>query len=231
MVSVCMAVKDGASYVGEQIDSILCQLGPGDELIVSDDHSRDSTIDVIRRFNDPRIKIHSSNRVGIAHNFEVALSRSTGDFIFLADQDDIWYPEKLYTMLPHLSTYELVVCDCRLVDDGGDVIVGSFFELNRSGKGFVKNLISNSYMGCCMGFQRKILEKALPFPGNNVVHDFWIGMIAEAHYSSVFLKQPLVSHRLHGSNASTSGRRSNASPIKRVSQRYQLVRNLISRSL
>src|SRR5687767_5839595 len=136
MVSVCMAVKDGASYVGEQIDSILCQLGQGDELIVSDDHSSDATLEVIRGFNDSRIKVHSSSRPGIAPNFELALSRSAGNLIFLADQDDIWHPEKLETMLPHLSTYDLVVCDCRLVNSDRDVISESFFELNRSGKGF-----------------------------------------------------------------------------------------------
>jgi glycosyltransferase involved in cell wall biosynthesis len=231
MVSVCMAVKNGASYVEEQIDSILCQLDPGDELVVSDDHSSDATLDIIRRFNDSRIKIHSSGGQGIIYNFEFALSRSKGDFIFLADQDDIWHREKVSTMLPYLAKYDLVVCDCRLVSTKLDVICDSFFELNRSGKGFVRNLISSSYMGCCMGFRRRILERALPFPANTVIHDFWIGMIAEAHYSPLFLKQPLVSHRLHGSNASTSGRPSKASAIKRVTQRYQLVRNLITRSL
>lgn len=226
-----MGVKNGATYVGEQIDSILCQLGDEDELVVSDDHSSDSTLDIIRRFNDPRIKIHSSPKHGMVHNFELALSRSMGDFIFLADQDDVWYASKIATMKPYLLDYDLVVCDCRLVNTNLELISESFFEVNRSGRGFVKNLVSNSYMGCCMGFRRKMLERVLPFPANNVIHDFWIGMIAEAHYSSLFLKQPLVSHRLHGSNASTSGRRSKASPMKRVTQRYQLVRNLISRSL
>lgn len=231
MVSVCMAVKNGAPYIKEQIDSILCQLGPDDELVVSDDHSGDATLDIIRGFNDVRIRILSSNQGGIAKNFEHALSRCKGDYIFLADQDDIWYPEKIPTMLPHLSTHDLVVCDCRLVNKDGAVVCESFFDLNGSGKGFVRNLISNSYMGCCMAFGRKILNRALPFPRNGVIHDFWIGMIAETHYSSLFLKQPLVSHRLHSTNASTSGRPSKASPMKRVTQRYQLVRNLIGRSL
>lgn len=226
-----MAVKNGAAYIEEQIDSILCQLGPADELIVSDDHSNDQTLAIIRSLKHPRIRIYSSTRHGIAHNFELALYRSSGDFVFLADQDDVWDREKVGTMVPYLASHDLVVCDCRLVNDNHEIISESFFELNGSGKGFVKNLISNSYMGCCMGFRRKILEKALPFPGNNVVHDFWIGMIAETHYSSMFLRQPLVSHRLHESNASTSGRVSKASPIKRVNQRYQLVRNLIRRSL
>ncbi|HZY81726.1 MAG TPA: glycosyltransferase [Cyclobacteriaceae bacterium] len=226
-----MAVKNGAAYVEEQVGSILCQLSTKDELIVSDDHSTDSTLDIVNNFQDSRIKVFSSPRHGLVHNFEHALSRSAGDFIFLADQDDVWHPEKLDTMMPYLANYDLVVCDCRLVSPKLDVLNDSFFELNRSGKGFVRNLISNSYMGCCMGFHRRILQRALPFPGNSVIHDFWIGMIAETHYSSLFLKKPLVNHRLHASNASTAGRRSRTSPINRMTQRYQLVRNLISRSL
>jgi len=231
MVSVCMAVKNGESYIGEQIDSILRQLSPGDELIVSDDHSSDSTIEIVERYGDRRIKIYSSTRHGSTHNFELALSRSAGDFIFLADQDDVWHPKKIGTMLPYLEEFDLAVCDCALVDERLEMISPSFFELNKSGRGFLKNLISNSYMGCCMGFRRGVIKKALPFPGDTVIHDFWIGMVAETHFKTFFLQEPLVMHRIHTSNASTSGRSSIIPPMKRVSQRYQLVRNLISRSL
>lgn len=226
-----MAVRNGARYIGEQVDSIMCQLGPQDELIVSDDHSSDSTLDIVRSFNDPRIRIASSKQFGATHNFELALSRSTGDFVFLADQDDIWHPNKLSTMIPYLEEFDMVVCDCALVDDDRNVIGSSFFEVNGSGKGFLRNLVSNSYMGCCMGFRRNVLEKALPFPGNTVIHDFWIGMVAETHFRSLFLKKTLVDHRIHAGNASTSGKASTIPPMKRVTQRYQLVRNLISRSL
>ena len=222
-----MAVKNGANYIAGQIDSIVCQLGNSDELIVSDDHSADFTLDIVRRFNDPRIKMCSSTRFGATHNFEFALSRSTGDFIFLADQDDIWHPNKLATMMPFFNEFDMVVCDCTLMDDQRNIISDSFFELNRSGKGFLRNLVRNSYMGCCMGFRRSVLEKALPFPGDTIVHDFWIGMVAETHFKSLFLKNSLVDHRIHGANASTSGRTSKVPALKKVTQRYQMVRNLI----
>lgn len=229
-----MAVKNGAAYLEEQISSILCQLGPGDELIVSDDHSSDSTLDIIRAYDDNRIRIYSSARRGIIHNFESALSRSSGDFVFLADQDDIWHSDKLSTMLPYFDEFDLVVCDCNLIGEGEGaprLLHPSFFQLNGSGRGLLRNLISNSYMGCCMGFRRSVLTKAIPFPKDIAGHDFWIGMIAEAHFKPVFIENKLVSHRMHRSNASTSGRRSNTPPMKRVTQRYRLVRNLISRSL
>jgi len=231
MVSVCMAVKNGAAYIGEQIDSIICQLTPGDELIVSDDHSTDSTLKIVNGFGDGRIKVYTSPLHGMSPNFEQALSRSSGDIVFLADQDDVWHPRKLGVMMPYFEEFDMVVCDCTLVGEQKEVICESFFDWNGSGRGFLKNLISNSYMGCCMGFKRNVLQKALPFPGNTVIHDSWLGMVAETHFKSFFLKEVLVNHRIHSSNASTSGKTSTMPPMKRVTQRYQLVRNLISRSL
>jgi glycosyltransferase involved in cell wall biosynthesis len=225
-----MAVKDGASYIGAQIDSIVCQLGAHDELVVSDDRSTDATIEIVKRFDDPRIKIFSSLRRGATRNFEFALSRSSGDFIFLADQDDVWHPQKISTMIRHLDTFDLVVCDCSLVDERLEVISSSYFRKKGSSKGFLKNLVSNSYMGCCMGFRRRVMERALPIP-ENTAHDLWIGMVSEIHFKTLFLEESLVMHRIHDANASTSGRASTVPHIKRVSQRYQLVRNLIRRSI
>ncbi|MEI9918788.1 MAG: glycosyltransferase family 2 protein [Bacteroidota bacterium] len=225
-----MAVKNGASYIDAQVDSILSQLNHSDELIVSDDHSTDATLDIVRAFKDQRIKICSSPRHGATQNFEFALSRSSGEFIFLADQDDVWHPHKISTMRKYLNDFELVICNCSLVDEKLQPIIGSFFESNGSGPGFLKNLLSNSYMGCCMAFRKSVMQKALPFPADTA-HDHWIGMVAELHFKTFFLEESLVMHRRHGSNASTSGEASTVPHIKRVSQRYQLVRNLISRSL
>jgi glycosyltransferase involved in cell wall biosynthesis len=225
-----MAVKNGATYIEAQVDSILSQLSVNDELIVSDDHSTDATLEIVRAFDDARIKIYSSPRSGTTQNFEFALFRSSGEFIFLADQDDVWNRNKIGKMRRYLDNYGLVICDCSLVNGRLEEISGSFFETNGSGSGFLKNLVSNSYMGCCMAFRRSVLEKALPFP-SGIAHDHWIGMVAETRFKTFFLEESLVMHRIHDSNASTSGKASNVPHMKRVSQRYQLVRNLISRSL
>ena len=225
-----MAVKNGESYIKAQIDSILCQLDAQDELVVSDDHSTDASLEIVKQFDDPRIKIFSSPQHGATQNFEFALSRSSGDFIFLADQDDVWHPKKIGTMLEYFKDFDLVVCDCSLVDDKLEVISNSFFQDKGSSSGFLKNLVSNSYMGCCMGFRKRVMEKALPIPANTA-HDLWIGMVSEVHFKTFFLGESLVMHRIHDSNASTSGKASTIPHMKRVSQRYRLVRNLISRSI
>src|SRR5688572_3666270 len=95
MVSVCMATKNGGEYLEEQINSILVQLNPEDELIISDDCSTDNTIAIVQSYKDHRIKLFQ-NKIpkGISKNFETSLQLSKGDYIFLADQDDVWLPRK-----------------------------------------------------------------------------------------------------------------------------------------
>jgi glycosyltransferase involved in cell wall biosynthesis len=225
-----MSVKNGAKYLEEQVMSILPQLGAMDELVVCDNGSTDESVSLLRSFQDPRIKIVHAPYVGVIGSFEHALISSTGELIYLADQDDIWSPNKINTMSRCLEEYDLVVCDCIMIDERQQVQVESFFELNGSGKGFVKNLIRNSYMGCCMAFRRPVLDRALPFPKGIAMHDYWIGLVSEMHFRCAFLPEPLVWHRKHGKNHSTTGRESNQPIAKRISQRIQLLKHLVRRT-
>jgi len=225
-----MSVKNGEVYLSEQMMSILPQLGSNDELIVCDDKSTDRSMAVLASFQDPRIKILKATRAGVVAGFEQALSHSSGEFIFLADQDDIWSANKIGTMTQCLESYDLVVCDCAMVDQSRRVEAESFFVLNRSGSGLIRNLIRNSYMGCCMAFTRRVLNKALPFPAGIAIHDYWIGLVAELHFRTLFLPEPLVWHRNHMANHSTTGRKSEQPYTKRISQRFHLLKNLVQRA-
>jgi glycosyltransferase involved in cell wall biosynthesis len=228
MVSVCMAVKNGSQFVQEQIQSILPQLRGVDELIVSDDHSIDNTRELIEEFDDHRIKLLVNPNYGLVSNFENALNACSGTYIFLADQDDIWRPNKIETMKAQLQSYDLVVCDCEIVDENLEPFEESFYQLNNSKEGLLHNLIRNSYMGCCMAFHRKILSKALPFPKNLAMHDGWIGLITELHFTKVFIPDKLVLHRKHSSNASCTGTKSKFSNMTKITHRMRLIKNLIS---
>jgi glycosyltransferase involved in cell wall biosynthesis len=96
MISVCMATYNGAKYIKEQMDSILCQLGKDDEVVVSDDGSTDSTLDIVAEYGDSRIKIvRNTGAHNFIRNFENSLKAAHGDYIFLADQDDVWLPDKV----------------------------------------------------------------------------------------------------------------------------------------
>jgi glycosyltransferase involved in cell wall biosynthesis len=227
MVSVCMATRNGGLFIREQLDSILLQLGDKDEVVISDDFSSDETLQVVRSLHDPRIRIiENLNERGIAKNFEDSLSVCKGEYIFLADQDDVWLPGKIEKMLGALRYYDLVVSDCQVVDYSLKLKKRSFYDLNNSGKGLLKNLIKNSYMGCCMAFTRELKDRALPFPADIPIHDFWIGLIGELYFKVHFMQEALVLHRRHGSNASTSGGASKQPIHEKLAHRFKLVRNL-----
>jgi hypothetical protein len=150
-----------------------------------------------------------------------------GSFIFLADQDDVWDSRKITRMVFELRHSDLAICDCAIGDDKLNVHTSSFFSNNGSGKGLLKNLYRNSYMGCCMAFRREVLVKALPFPKDIPIHDFWIGLIAELHFSVKFIPEVLVYHRRHSTNASTTGRTSRLSLMQQIEHRYKIVKGLL----
>ena len=97
MISICIATFNGEHYIKDQLLSILPQLTVHDEVIISDDNSSDKTIKIIEEFNDLRIKIYYNNplKKGYSNNFENALSKSNQQLIFLCDQDDIWFNNKI----------------------------------------------------------------------------------------------------------------------------------------
>ena len=222
-----MAVHNGALFLQQQIGSILPQLKDGDELIISDDASTDSTIEIIKFFDDVRISLLPPRKFGKpSKNFEYALSHCKNEIIFLADQDDVWRPKKIEIMVDELTRYDLVVCDCRLIDAKGNVLRESFFEQNHSQNGLVKNLFKNSFVGCCMAFQHHVLERILPFPLEISMHDQWIGLIAQRYFKVKFIPQTLVDHRRHNGNYSSTGGRSKNSWNKKVISRLQLAKAL-----
>ena len=101
MVSVCIPTYNGEQYIEAQLHSILPQLEATDEVVISDDHSTDSTIDKILKLNDVRIKVLTNTRKpGLLGNLENALRATKGDIIYLSDQDDLWFPGKVARVNP-----------------------------------------------------------------------------------------------------------------------------------
>lgn len=194
-----MATYNGAQFIAQQISSILKQLGDHDELVISDDSSIDETVTIINSFADHRIKLYTGQRFrNPILNFQFALNRSSGKYIFLADQDDVWMDDKYEIMIAKLTEYDLVISDSIIVDQQLNPLHPSFFEYFGSRKGLFKNMIKSSYYGSCMAFNRKVLEAALPFPDTKEIgHDLWLGLVAEIKFSVLFLKKPLLKYRRH----------------------------------
>ena len=224
-----MATYNGTPFIKDQLDSILPQLGPQDEIIISDDGSSDDTMDIVKALNDPRIKIYLNQFRNPILNFEFALSRSEGDLVFLSDQDDLWEPDKVKTVSELLEKYDLVVTDCRVIDHKGSITHDSFYELRRSGKGLLKNFYKNSYLGCCMAVKRHIVKKSLPFPKRIPMHDIWIGMIGELFGSTFFCSEKLVNYRRHGGNKTFTTETSQNSLYRKSMLRWRLFICLLTR--
>ncbi|MFY9314150.1 MAG: glycosyltransferase family 2 protein [Burkholderiales bacterium] len=226
--SVCMATCNGERFIEPQVASILAQLGPQDEIVVSDDHSSDRTLEKIRGFGDRRIRVFKNPRRGVTANFENALAHATGEFVFLSDQDDVWLEGKRATMCDALASHALVLSDCRVADAEGRLLHESYFALLGSRPGLVRNFLRNSYLGCCMAFRRGLLELALPIPAA-VAHDYWIGMLGELTGKPLFLARALLMYRRHGATASFAGGKSGRPLATRIGSRVVLAWHLLRR--
>nr|WP_263173626.1 glycosyltransferase [Shewanella sp. SM73] len=230
MISVCMATFNGSKYVETQIVSILKQLRANDEVIISDDGSCDDTLNIIKRLNDKRIKIYINKGVkGYTGNFENALIQAKGDIIFLSDQDDIWFPNKVELLMKSLENFDFVISDARVVDLCLNTLEESYFVSRSSSFGFFSSMIRCRYLGCCYAFKRKVLTKALPFPSKHKLlpHDLWLALIGECYFSVSYLKVPLVYYRRHSSNVSDGGEYSSNNLAMKLKIRSYSLLNVI----
>ena len=210
-ISVCMATYNGAEFINAQMSSILNQLKDDDEVVVVDDASTDDTVTSIKNINDPRIKLFINERnIGPALTFDRALSCVCGDLIFLSDQDDRWHEYKVDHLVNIFNTQcvDLIVHDAVVLRNN-QIISGSLFKDNRSSSGIVKNIIRNTYTGCCMAFRKDILKKVLPISSSiGLFHDAWIGVLSKYYgYRVLFIQTPLIDFIRHERNASSSKRR------------------------
>lgn len=232
MVSVCIATYNGSKYLKEQIFSILSQLSENDEIIVSDDNSKDDTRKILLSFEDNRIKIFDGPCAGnAAFNFENALKNASGDYIFLSDQDDVWMDGKVKTMMEYLLKYDLVLSDCSITDKDLNVVQKSYFSILPPHYGVFANLFKNHYLGCCMAFRRKVLHYALPFPKTIVMHDIWLGLCAELFCKTYIIERPLMYYRRHDLAISTAAGKSKNSLFFKIKYRVSIIYQLYKRKI
>lgn len=232
-VSVCMAVHNGRAFIRAQIESILAQLRPGDELVIVDDASDDGSSDVLDSIADPRLRVqHNETNAGVLRAFEKALSLARGAILFLSDQDDLWMEGKVtktlavYRDRPDVT---MVVTDAKLIDASGHLLNESFFSLRGAfAAGLVRNFVKNKYLGCTMSFRRSMLPVFLPIPRDVPMHDIWFGLLNEIYGKTHFIDEPLVAYRRHDGNATPLVRKG----IGQIALwRWRLAKNIARRLL
>ncbi|QQD21913.1 glycosyltransferase [Oceanospirillaceae bacterium ASx5O] len=215
-VDVVMATYNGELYLREQLDSILAQSYQSWRLLISDDGSCDSTLEILREYSsrDERIVIVNEKRQGgVINNFNQALMYSCADYIFLSDQDDVWLPNKIDSLLFFLKEKEriysketpiLIFSDRRVVDESLNMLSESAFkaqnfpaELNCS-KDFL--IWRSTIYGCTTVFNKALYETAVPVPKFVPMHDQWLGLKA-AEKGHVFMYDDVtILYRIHGGN-------------------------------
>lgn len=210
-ISVAVATYNGEQYIKEQLDSILENISQKDEIVISDDGSEDKTLQIVEdyRNKDDRIHIFKGPRAGIKQNIARAMENCQGDYIFLADQDDVWKKDKVKKVMEYLGKNgcRLVLHDARVMDQNlTKVLMPSFFAYRGTKSGILANIWKNRYMGCCMAFERSLLPMILPIPDEIEMHDQWIGVLSDMSGGhTICLKEALIDYRRHEHNVSDFG--------------------------
>lgn len=215
-VSVVLCTYEGAAYIGEQLQSILQQTRPPDEIVLSDDASGDATIAVAEELlcgSGITYEIHrNAQNIGFQQNFAQAMQRAHGDILFLSDQDDVWHPEKIARMLVPFRRPETLLAfhDAALVDDGLRPLAPSFWQIMPFDPApfaegdYRRLLVSNVVQGSASAFRRRLLRDALPIPGI-AIHDEWLALFAALRGGLVPVPDVLMQYRQSAGSALGAG--------------------------
>lgn len=214
-ISVAMCTYNGARYLLEQLESIAAQTRPPDELVVCDDHSADATGDIVASFAASAafmVRLYVNDRnLGSTKNFERAIRLCEGDLIALADQDDVWFPEKLarledaFLRQPGVG---LVFTDAEVVDEQLRPVGYTLWEsvgfdhahrrLVRTGRVLDVLLPGWTVTGATLAFRAGFKDLVLDIPTDlPLIHDGWIALLIASVADVAFLEEPLIKYRRH----------------------------------
>ncbi|MEN6458101.1 MAG: glycosyltransferase family 2 protein [Thermoguttaceae bacterium] len=211
-ISVALATYNGAEFLAEQLQSLVAQRRLPDELVVCDDASTDQTAAILRRFAEAcpfevRIEINPQT-LGSAANFARAVALCRGEVIALADQDDLWLPEKLGTIERAMADEPrlgMVFSDARLIDASGRRLsqrlwqaIGFDGPLQRRFAGRAAQVLvkRNVVTGATMAFRAAHRDLLLPVAGH-WFHDGWFALLLAAVAPCRAIAEPLMEYRQH----------------------------------
>lgn len=212
-VSVVICTYNGDKYLDDQLNSILAQTRSPDELLVCDDTSGDNTLRILNTFKSiapfPVRIISNKRNLGSTANFAQAITKSSGDIIFLADQDDVWFPHKIESMVKVFKENPevgMVFSDAIVTDEHLNPYpktLWHYFEFDQHVRDLVQQgqlwtiLGWNSYVtGATMAFRSNIRKNLNPFP-RGWVHDEWITFVSDLVSRIEIVSEPLMYYRRH----------------------------------
>jgi glycosyltransferase involved in cell wall biosynthesis len=217
-VDIVLATYQGAAFLPPQLASIVAQRGVAWRLFVRDDGSSDGTRSILAAFREQhpdRVTLVEDEdlHLGAAQSFSRLLAATTAPYVFMCDQDDVWWPDKLERSLEILRRAEaesggrpvLVHTDLRIVDAELRVLAPSMDAYQRLGAdrrhALRQLLVQNTVTGCTAGVNRALLDRALPVPEDAIMHDWWMALVAASCGRVAYVPEATIDYRQHGSNA------------------------------
>lgn len=217
-VSVACCVYNGAAFLRRQLESIAAQTTRPAEVVIVDDRSTDASADLIDAFAREHatrfdiVRQRNAVNLGIVRNFEKAIGLTTGELILLADQDDVWRPDKVAVVVAAFErepALDFLFTDARLVDAHDQPLPHTLFHaleytagerrLIAAGDAFGAFLARNLATGATCALRRRVFERALPFP-REWVHDEWLAIVAASSGRVACLDETLIDYRQHEAN-------------------------------
>ena len=222
LISIAMATYNGENYLKSQLDSILNQTYKNIEIIICDDCSTDNTFQILKEYTKKYSNIYiyqNDVNLGFAKNFEKAITLCNGEYIALADQDDIWLPNKLEVLCKNIENYSVICSTYKIIDEHNNIIseepisrIDTRIKILEKKQDMFKTLLfSNFVTGCTILMKKDFLNKILPLPESSY-HDWWIALIASYYKELKYIDIPLILYRHHSNNETVTLRISNKIP-------------------
>jgi hypothetical protein len=208
-VAIAMATYEpDPALFKAQLDSIRRQTMPHWQLVISDDSETARGRQAIEAIvgDDARVRVIAGSRLGFVGNFERALSHldRRSPYFALSDQDDVWYPQKLATLVGAIekSGAALAYGGMRITTESGSILDESFFSWRqRHGDTTKELLLANTVTGAaCLG-RMTLMRDILPIPRyRSAFHDMWIALVASATGGVAFVPETLQDYVQHDGN-------------------------------
>lgn len=229
-ISIAMCTYNGAEFLPAQLQSIISQSRPPNEIIICDDRSTDDTRSLLKKFaaeSPIPINVHINDQnLGSVKNFERAVSLCTGDVIALSDQDDVWRSDKLQlfeSVLNESPSAGLVFSDAAIVDENLKPLNRRMWDevgfdahkrkLVRTGRALEVLITGWTVTGATMAFRSPFVKLSLPIPdGIAMIHDGWIALTIAAVADVIALDEPLIQYRQHAQQQIGAPARKEADP-------------------
>ena len=205
IVTILMPVYNGEKYIKESIDSILSQTFCDFIFIIIDDGSTDNSINIIKSYNEPRIKLLSNKKnLGISTSLNIAIKKSNSKYIARMDSDDISLPNRIEEQVKFMENHpDIGVCGTFIKTFGS--------QKSKTLKLPIKNddikirlLFQNPLAHPTVMIRKKVLDiNNLKYDSNyNGAEDYelWVRLIEKTIIWN--LPKTLIRYRLHEKNIS-----------------------------